>query len=110
MEEDPLYWFPIQPITSIPFIYRYLKLNLLKSLIYLLIKNFKKSESLESSKHKKHDRIWTKITTPQSNNHEKTNKKGGKKKEGNLPKPLPFFSFSRLLLSLLPTTIYMNEK
>ena len=59
----------------------------------------------ESSKHKKHDQIWAKITTPQSNNHEKTNKK-----EGNLPKPLPSFSFFRPLLTLLPTTIYINKK
>ena len=44
------------------------------------------------------------------NNYEKTNKKGGKKKEGNLPKPLPSFSFFRPLLSLLPMTIYINKK
>ena len=66
----------------------------------IIIRNFKNSKPLESSKHKKHDQIWTKITIPQLNNHEKTNKKGGKKEEGNLPKPLPSFSFFRPLLSL----------
>ena len=39
------------------------------------------------------------------NNCEKTNKKGGKKKESNLPKSLPSFSFFCPLLSLFPTTI-----
>ena len=43
------------------------------------------------------------------NNYEKTNKTGGTKKEGNLPKPLPSFSFFRPLLSLLPTTIYIKK-
>ena len=43
-------------------------------------------------------------------NREKTNKKRGKKKEGNLSKPLPSFSVFRALLSLLPTTIYINKK
>ena len=42
------------------------------------VRNFKNSKPLESSEHKKHDHIWTKITTPQLNNHEKTNKKEGK--------------------------------
>ena len=45
-----------------------------------------------------------------TNNLEKTNLNGRKKKEGNLPKPLPSFSFFRPLLSLLPTTIYINKK
>ena len=36
--------------------------------------------------------------------------KGGKKKEGNLPKPLPSFFFFRPLLSLLPAIIYINKK
>ena len=40
----------------------------------------------------------------------KTNKKGGKKKEGNLPKPHPSFSFFPPLLSLFPTTIYIKIK
>ena len=44
-----------------------------------------------------------------TNNHEKTNKKGGKKKGDTLPKPLPSFFF-RPLLFLLPTTIYINKK
>ena len=68
---------------------------LLHGEFHLVIRNFKNSKPLESSKHKKQDQIWTKITTLQLNNHEKTNKKGGKKKEGNLPKPLPSFSFFR---------------
>ena len=38
------------------------------------------------------------------------NKKGGKKKEGNLPKPLPSFSFFRPLLSLFPTSICSLSK
>ena len=46
---------------------------------------------------------------PKINNYEKTNKKGGKKKEGNLPKALPSFSISHPLLSLFPTT-YLHKK
>ena len=65
-----------------------------------ILRNFKNSKPLESPKNKKHDQIWTKIATPQLNNHEKTNKKGGKKKKGNLPKPLPSSPFFRPLLSL----------
>ena len=53
------------------------------------------------------------VTTPQQNTRKqtvrKTNKKGGKKKEVNLPKPLPSFSFFRPLLVLLLTTIYINK-
>ena len=33
------------------------------------------------------------------NNYEKPTKKGGKKKESNLPKPLPSYSLFRPLLS-----------
>ena len=40
----------------------------------------------------------------------KLTKKGGKKKEGNLPKPLPSCSFFRPPLSLLPTTICIKNK
>ena len=40
----------------------------------------------------------------------KANKKGGKKKEGNLPKPLPSFSFFHPLLSLLSNTIHIKLK
>ena len=36
---------------------------------------------IESPKHKKHNQIWTKITSRKK--LEKTNKKGEKKKEGN---------------------------
>ena len=43
------------------------------------------------------------------NNYEKTNKKGGNKKEGNLPKPLPSFSFFRFLLSLSSTTMNIKK-
>ena len=60
-----------------------------------IIRNFKNSKPLEPSKHKKHDQIWSRITTLPLNNHEKTSKKEGKRKEGNLPKPLPSFSFYR---------------
>ena len=81
---------------------KYVKLCAWKS----VIKNFKDSKPIESSKHKKHNQIWTKITTPQQNTRKKivrkTNKKRGKKKEGNHPKPLPSFSFFRPLLFLLP--------
>ena len=31
----------------------------------MIFKNFKDSKLIESSKHKKHNQIWTKITTPQ---------------------------------------------
>ena len=48
------------------------------------VRNFKNSKPLESSKHKKHDQIWAKITTPQLNNHENTNKKGGNEIPGLL--------------------------
>ena len=76
-------------------------------------KNFKDLKPIESWKHKKHNQIWTKITTPQQNTRKqtvkKTNKKEGKKKEGNLPKPLPSFSFFRPLSFLLPTAIYTNK-
>ena len=58
-----------------------------------LIENFKNSKRLEPSKHKKHDQIWTKIITPQSNNHEKTNKKGGKKKKEGVLEGYLLFSF-----------------
>ena len=34
--------------------------------------------------------------------------KEGKEKEGNLLKPLPYFSFFRPFLSLLPTDIYIR--
>ena len=68
------------------------------------------SKPLESSKHKKYHQIWTKITTLKKKNHEKSSKKEGKKKEGNFPKPYTSFSFFRSLLSLLPTTIYINKK
>ena len=34
-----------------------------------------------------------------TNNHEKTNKKGGKKKEDNIPKPLPYFSSSFVFIT-----------
>ena len=54
---------------------------------------------------KKKDQIWTKKYYPNQTIMRKTNKKGGKKKEGNLSKPLPSFSFFRPLLSLFPTTI-----
>ena len=40
----------------------------------------------------------------------KTNKKEGKKEEGNLQKPLPCFSLFRPLLSLFPTTMYIKIK
>ena len=40
----------------------------------------------------------------------KTNKKRGKKKEDNLPKPLPFYPVFRPLLSLFPTIIYIKIK
>ena len=59
------------------------------------------------------NQIWTKITTPQQNTRKQTvrkrNKKGGKKKEGKLPKPLPSVYFFRPLLFLSPTTIYINK-
>ena len=45
---------------------------------------------IESPKHKKYNQIWTKITSRK--NLEKTNKKGGKEKEGNPSKPPPSFS------------------
>ena len=73
-----------------------------------IIKNFKNSKPLESSKHKKTRRNLD------QNHHApiklRKQKKGGKKKEGNLPKPLPSFSFFRPFLSLLPTAIYINKK
>ena len=40
--------------------------------------------------------------------YEKTNKKGGKKKESNLKKLLPF-PFFRPLLSVLATAIYIKK-
>ena len=39
----------------------------------------------------------------------RTQQKGGKKREGNLPKPPSYFSFFRPLLSLLYTTIYIEN-
>ena len=58
----------------------------------------------------------TKITTkfgPKSPHLNKTirkqTKKEERKKEVDLPKPLPPFSLFRPLLSLLPTTIYVNK-
>ena len=59
---------------------------------------------------KNNDKIWNKKHYPNLTNTRKTNKKGGKKKEGNLPKPLPSFSFFRPLLSLFPTTDYIKIK
>ena len=58
----------------------------------------------------KNDQIWTKKHYPNQAIMRKTNKKGGKKKEGNLPKPLPSFFIFRPLLSLFPTTIYIKIK
>ena len=46
---------------------------------------------------------------PSTNNYEKTNKKGGKKKESNLPKPPSSFSFFRPLLSSPLTNIYLKK-
>ena len=59
---------------------------------------------------KRNDQIWTKKHYPNQTIMRKTNTKGGKKKEGNLSKPLPSFSFFRPLLSLFPTTIYIKIK
>ena len=64
-----------------------------------IIRNFKNSKPLESSKHIKRDQIWTKITTPQLNNHAKKKKRRNEKRR-QLLKPLPSFSFFRPLLSL----------
>ena len=72
-----------------------------------LYQNPKNSKPFESSKKRPN---LEKKTLPKSNNHENNQKKEGKKNEGNLPKPLPSFSFFRPLLSLFPATIYIEIK
>ena len=62
-----------------------------------IIQNLKSSKLFELSKYKKKNQIWTK-KTPYDQRLWKTNKKGGKKKECNLPKPLPSFSPSFFLI------------
>ena len=72
--------------------------------------HFKIPRTRNRSNPKKNDQIWTQKHYPNQTNMRKTNKKGGKTKEGNLPKPLPRFSFFRYLLSLFTTRIYIKIK
>ena len=73
-----------------------------------IFKNFKDSKLIESSKHKKTTKFGPK--SPHLNKTiKKQTKKEERKKEGNLPKPLPSFSFFHPLLFLLPNTIYINK-
>ena len=81
--------------------------KLIKNVEIKKIQNSKNSKPFKSSK--KNDQIWTKKHYPNLTIMRKTNKKGGMKKEGNLPKPLPSFSFFIPTLSLFPT-IYIKAK
>ena len=63
------------------------------------IKNFKNSKVIESPKYKNTTKFGPKSQVEKTLG--KQTKKEERKKEGNLPKPLPSFSFFRPLLSLL---------
>ena len=76
---------------------------------YFCLTNLNNSKPFESLKYKKTRPNLNQKPLPKINNYEKINKKGGKKKEGNLQKPLPSFSFFRPLLSLFLTTIYIKK-
>ena len=88
----------------------------LKFILYVYRANKKvwynsKFQGLETAEiHKKNDQIWTKKHYPSQTNIRKTNKKGGKKKEGNLQKPFPSFYFFRPLMFLFSTTTYIRIK
>ena len=85
------------------------QVNLLWLFNFLLVQNFKNSKPFESSKYKKHDQIWTKITTQNKQLWENQQKRR-KEKKAVLQNPFLFFlSFVLFCLYLPQPSTYKNN-